>query len=196
MKLRIENDSAKFACFPLTIFNKPNINQDQVTLNFKLEPQKLANWCWAALAVSAAKYYGTGKWEQHQIASAVLGTDCSNYEKDVELKNKCNVCTKLDKPLEYVKCFSHWSVGKPNLARIQYEINHGNPICVRIEWFTGGAHYLLINGYNLVNDQIHLLDSLHGTSIHPFQDFPENYTIAGGVWTETFWMAKNKTDYK
>lgn len=187
MKLKIEPDAAIASC-STQHFVLPHIDRNKVLLDWQLPIQQLSRWCWASIAVEAGKYYQTGRWQQHEIVSAVLEIDCANYKSDTEIAQKCNKNMTLDKALSFVGCFSHWSLGKPSFERIQFEINHGHPVCVRVEWYKGGAHYAVIKGYNIQTCEISIEDSLYGHSVCSFEQFPNKYWNGGGTWTDTFWM--------
>lgn len=152
-----------------------------------MEPQELSRWCWAAIAVSMARFYNTGRWRQSDVAGRVLGYDCSGYRENPNLQQQCNQNRTLDEALQVTECFSHWSPGKPAFERIMAELDSGRPLCIRIEWFKGSAHYVVIFGYHGIRRELHIADSRYGVSQHSFDRFPLGYQTGGGVWTENFW---------
>jgi hypothetical protein len=158
-------------------FRSPCIDEKGCWLPVAVEEQLRSRWCWAAIACAVGKYYETIGITQQQLVEQLLHED-----KDVNFK--------LDLALKYVHCFSRWTIGKPTFERIQFEINQGRPLCARLEWYRGGAHYILINGYNDQDRSIWIEDSLHHRSIQPFEQFPGHYTVSGAVWTETYWTNK------
>jgi hypothetical protein len=156
-------------------------------LHTSLPEQQLLRWCWAAIASGLAKFYHNKTVRQHEVAAMVLGFDCGDYITDDALKERCNVNFKLDAALKAVQCYSHWSIGKPMFERVQFEISCGRPVCCRINWYTGDAHYAVINGFDSQTREIYIQDTLTGDRKMEFDRFPEKYTRSGGAWTETYW---------
>ncbi|MCP4220043.1 MAG: hypothetical protein GY765_35760 [bacterium] len=190
MILRIEHELSKSICHKgchISIPAKEAESRAIHILTLEMKKQELEQWCWASIAVAVGKYYGTGSYRQNDIATEVLGFDCSGYDKDEDLKARCDQTRTMDEALETVDCFSHWTPGKPSFERLQTELRDGRPICIRIEWFDGGAHYAGITGCNAYNRDIYIDDPKHGFSKHPYESFPHNYRKDGGVWTENFW---------
>ncbi|WP_424101139.1 papain-like cysteine protease family protein [Moorena producens] len=165
-------------------------SEDAVILDFWLEKQVLSCWCWAAIAASIGRFYKTCLLTQQQIAAELLNISPSQLSQLDNIDNNNKQLT-LDKSLKIAKSYSHWSLGRPSFERILLELTMGHPVCVRIEWFTGGAHYLAIKGANPKEKSLYLDDSLNGPSIMSYSDFPKCYNDIGGVWTETFWTAPN-----
>jgi hypothetical protein len=188
MKIVIEHDSAITSCTG-NGYLPPILDNGSVLLDLTLEKQERDKWCWAAIAVSLANYYYGEKRSQFDIVSRVLAA--ADYTPGGRVPKECyNLEYNLDKALKEVGCWSHWSPGKPNFERIQFEINAGRPLCCRIEWYHGNAHYILIRGYTVTTREVYVEDSLHGSHKMPFDNFPSHYKKAGGVWTETYWTQK------
>ncbi|MDJ0676698.1 MAG: papain-like cysteine protease family protein [Calothrix sp. MO_167.B42] len=188
MKIRIESESAKK--LSLTNGLQQIGCEDDVILDFLLEKQVLSCWCWAAIGASIGKFYKTCFLTQQQIADKLLNISPGKSSKVDDIHNNNKQLT-LDKSLKIAKSYSHWSLGRPSFERILLELTMGHPVCVRIEWFTGGAHYLVIKGANPKEKSLYLDDSLNGQSIMSYSHFPKRYNDIGGVWTETFWTAPN-----
>lgn len=186
MKIRIESASAK----KISLNNElQQIGAEEaVILDFGLEKQILSCWCWAAIAASVGRFYKNCFLTQQQIVSELLNISLEKLSK-IDYIHGGNQQLTLNKSLKFVKCYSHWSLGRPSYERILLELTMGHPVCVRIEWFTGGAHYLVIKGANPKRNLLYLDDSLYGPSIISYYDFPKRYKNWGGVWTETFWTA-------
>lgn len=185
MIIIVEHEAARFSC--AGDGNAPSYGQDEVVLDFTLEKQLLDKWCWAAIAVSLAKFYRPVQVHQAELAGKMLGFDAADFAADDTLKERYNQTFLLYKALEAVHSYSHWSLGKPCFERLQYEINNGHPVCCRIEWYRGNAHYAVIRGYNARSREIYVEDSLHASEKIPFDRFPAHYKKAGGAWTETYW---------
>jgi len=139
MKLRVESDGASKTEFGEP-FIRPTITNKAVLLNLTLEKQQLENWCEAAIAMCLSNYYGTESFDQAQVVGKVLEVDCSTYQQDPVVQKHCNQNSSLNLALTAIGCYSHWSLGKPSLERLRFEMNQGRPICLRVEWYQGGAH--------------------------------------------------------
>lgn len=190
MKIFIEPDDAKVwgagACY-----QQPIIDETGCRLPVTVGPQLKSRWCWAAIASAVATWYQTMSIGQVQIVNSLLANfnDSKGLYTNEELLER-NVNFKLDVALKFVNCFSHWTIGKPSFERVQFEINQGRPLGVRLEWFKGGAHYILVNGYNDQDGSILIEDPLHGPHVLDYNRFPGNYQGSGAVWTESFFTNK------
>lgn len=191
MKICIDSNEAKVTSLA-KFFQVPEIKGSKVWLPIAVESQKKSRWCWAALTSAIVQYYKGVGLAQSTIVDNLLtdfrdddDDDDDRYSKD-DIDNQ-NINFNLDVALKEVDCFSHWTIGKPSFERIQFEINQGRPFGVRLEWFRGGAHYVLIKGYDTTDKILIIEDSLHGASRQEYKEFPEKYKESGAVWTETFW---------
>jgi len=158
-------------------------------LGFTIESIKAgySNWCWAAVAASVGRFLktGTGEWRQCEIASHCLQEHCC---EDGSARD-CDVYGYLDTALRYTK-----SLKEPpdeDYARadqIKESIDQGRPICVRIEWFDHGAHFVVITGYRLEAGrmQISIDNPATGRVQIALEDFPAAYGD-GGSWTDTYY---------
>ncbi len=172
--------SESYSGFPAPAYCDP-----ERVLGLALEPQSLGNWCWAAIASSIGRYYGTGDWSQADVARALLGGPGTDTERNPTAS--WDEYARLDAALGAVGCFSHWSPGRPTFERVQVEIQAGRPVCVHIDWRAPGSHYVVITGYFGRTREIYVDDSRHGRSIQPYDRFPSDYHARGGVWIGTFW---------
>lgn len=190
MKIFIDPGDAGRSNFG-AFYQSPIIDNTGCRLPITVGKQLRSRWCWAAIASALATWYKTGRIDQVQLADSLLKDPVA--AKDVYTEEDLlerNINFKLDVALQYVNCFSHWTPGKPIFERIQFEINQGRPLGVRLEWFKGGAHYILVNGYNDRDRSIMIEDPLHGPVVQEFNRFPNKYQGSGAVWTETFYTNK------
>jgi hypothetical protein len=157
-------------------FRRPEAGPNGVVIAVNLPAQDYSNWCWAAIGCAVGNYYNGTDLTQPDIALRVHGSTSQDS----------NVDTRLDDALRAVDCFSHWSPGRPSLDRIRFEINLGRPIGVRIAWYDGSAHYVLLHGYDPKSDRIIIADPSFGNCIIPLSDFPTKYQQCGSL-TESFW---------
>jgi hypothetical protein len=157
------------------------------TLPMTMQPQQQTNWCWSAVATSVGLFFQTGNWTQCGTANGCLnlpGTDCC-IDPD-----PCNVYGYLDQSLTFTKSFNGIFAGTATAAEIRAQIDQGDPVCVRVAWNGGGAHFLSITGYSHPAsdpDQLTLSleDSIYGNSTMLLADFPANYH-GGGDWTHKY----------
>ena len=187
MKIFIDsNDAGKSEIG--AFYKLPNLIGNEYYLEIKLEQQLKSRWCWVSLACAIAKYYETMNVQQAALANELVkNADTESEIYPPEDRKEKNVNFKLDVALKYIGCFSHWSAGKPNFERLKFEINQGRPLCVRLEWLKGGAHYVMIKGYDWKKGTVLIDDPLHGLHRMPFENFPEKYRVSGAIWTETYW---------
>lgn len=180
-----------------------------VQLPLVLPRQEKARWCWAAIGAGLARFL-SGR-EISQSALATLTDDpgaprsparsppgspekslhglppVSLSEADTGQDGTADGCNRpLDRVLDHLGLLAHWSPGKPRFERLMFEINRGLPVPLRIEWFGGDAHFVLVTGYHPGARSLLIDDSLHGPSRCPYDRFPREYR-QGGVWTDTIW---------
>ena len=185
MKITIEHESA----------TRLNVNKglqkidptDAVLLDFTLEKQQLSNWCWAAIAASVGRFYGTSQLSQRQIVCELLALSPERLPANSDNHHVSNQQITLDRSLALVNCDSRWSTGRPSYEQLLLEISSVCLPCARIDWRNGGAHYLVIKGINIKAKNLYIEDSLNGPASIAYQDFPRHYLGSGGVWTDTFW---------
>ncbi len=186
LKLFIDSKEARISSVG-DFYQSPTVDGTFIHLPLNVESQQMSRWCWAALACAVARYFNTASLTQGQLVQSLLDSDGTYTQKSEEL----NQNFKLDHALKQVHCFSHWSPGKPGFERIQFEINQGRPIGIRLEWYRSKeAHYVLIKGYDIREGTVAIEDSENGPSIQNYKNFPEDYGTRGAVWTETFWTNK------
>jgi hypothetical protein len=186
MKLRIEPLEAKRESYS-GVAQSETTECSAYVLNFIMQRQVLPKWCWAAISVSLGHYYGTRRWQQQDVASALLGFDCSRFEDLPDVRVRSDECAMLDEALRLAGCYSHWSPGRPTFKRLRTEIAAGRPVCLQIQWYRGGSHFVMVTGYYADTCEIYIEDPLHGPSVQPFDKFPDSYRALGGVWGGTFW---------
>lgn len=167
-------------------FRSPRAAGGAVFVEMGVERQLFRNWCWAAIAASLGRYYGTTQASQAEIARRVMAAEGADDAGDEESGSEDGKEFRLDRALTAAGCFGHWSAGKPVFDRVRFEINLGRPFCPRIGWHQGGAHYVVIHGYREKGERVLVADSLHGPAEHALREFPGRYR-EGGAWTETFW---------
>lgn len=149
----------------------------QVKLDFTIEKQVQSNWCWSAVAVSVGNYYKTGSWTQCGVASAHLDRECCQQPRP------CNIASNLDGALKITRSFSSMLLARLQPDVMEQQIRQGRPIGLRCAWQGGGAHFMVIYGFN--DAYIMVADSIYGYSLNFIYSFPLLYN-GGGSWTHTY----------
>ena len=145
------------------------------TVQLRTQIQATARSCWAAVASSAAEFYGDPSWSQSRVADAMR----------LSLRD----VARVDHALDAVGRLRHTTRGPVPLDELIGEIDAGRPLCAVLEWEDGGVHFVLVHGYEVrVGRTLVLLgDPRLGGSFHLWRDFPRNYG-RGGRWTWTCWL--------
>jgi len=163
---------------------------------FVMQQQKLANWCWDAVAVSVRDFLNPGaapSLTQEDLATRVLSAD-GKIAASVDCSatpELCNLPAALDDALRqtgnlYEALLDKHLVCDPIVAWVEA----GMPIGASITWFSGGAHFVAVDGYRDFGDsgqQVHIQDPLHGPGLQDYNVFVSNYP-PGGSWNDTYLM--------
>ncbi len=151
-------------------------------LNFTMQHQTETEWCWAANSCSVGLFYDSDSgWTQCKVANKTLNrTDCCDNPGSAD----CNKAYYLNMGLDTVGHWSQWTQGKATMSQVESEINGGRPLCFRIAWNAGGAHFIAIYGYS--GENINLGDPWYGNSIQPYSTLTSTYH-GGGTWTGSYW---------
>lgn len=158
-----------------------------------MQCQQQSRWCWSAVATSVGLLFQTGSWTQCATVNGCLKrSDCCNSPTP----DPCNVYGYLDQSLTYTKSYNGPLIyGTITVDKLEAQIDAGNPVCARVQWNGGGAHFLSIAGYSYPADDpssvtIHLQDSLYGPTSMAYDDFA-TYYHCGGEWTHTYLTKPN-----
>lgn len=158
-------------------------------LRVALERQERSRWCWAAIAVSLARFYGARSLSQRQLVAEVSGPG------DATGHRARNVEARLLDALIAVGCYAHWTPGRPDAARLRAEIQSGRPACLRIVWAQSGAsHFVLIDGFAAGRgraDEIEIADPCGARSLHRLSEFGQSYRGRKAYCRETYWTASS-----
>lgn len=159
-------------------------------LPFAMQSQQQTEWCWAAVAASVAGYFGSagpsgGLWQQCDVVNSELAqsTCCVNGASAA-----CNNPWYLDRALSLV---GHLA-GSPTpgaipFANVQGEVDNNRPVGVRIGWYGGGGHFVVLSGYddNGGAQFVDVDDPWYGPSVADYSVFATAYQSAGS-WTDTY----------
>ena len=156
--------------------------------SFQMETQCESEWCWAAVSTSVDHYFQPGSTlTQCEIASQVMLEDCCTKPR--------NEAEMLQDALDAVGRLGT-IMGRLTFEQLQAEINAKRPVCVRIAWFGGSAHYVALSGYDVLSSGVRTVDvadPFYPDSTEDFDLFPSAYH-GGGEWTATFFTKQKQGD--
>jgi len=166
--------------FELNLMPSAGATLAKKTLPFTMQSQQQTNWCWAAVGTSVGLFFETGSWTQCDTATGCLGggKDCCKNP------GPCNVYGFLDQSLTYTKSFDSMTSSTTPLSEIEQKINSNKPVCTRVAWNGGGAHFMAITGYD--GSKIVIQDSIYGTTVMNYSSYPASYK-GGGSWTHSYY---------
>ena len=158
-----------------------------------VEQQEMDKWCWAAVSVSVDRYFAPGSAStQCRVAAQVLGIDQCYDNCDA-----CNSAQRLEDGLQAVGRPPQKLTNPVTFDEIQRQIDAHLPVCVRIGWFSGGGHFVVITGYRETEwgeQLVEVADPLFPDSTIPYDILVSAYQNAevpqgGGQWTHTYLLA-------
>jgi papain like cysteine protease AvrRpt2 len=156
-------------------------------LSFTMQHQQQSNWCWAATSTSVAHYYNASStWAQCEVANSQTGrTDCCG----AGAATACNLAEPLDNPLAIVGHLDHAIFGTSTFAAVRGQIDVGRPLCLRVAWSGGGAHFLAAIGYNgQGTEMVFVDDPIYGPSDVSYNALLTSYQ-GSGSWTHSYFTA-------
>jgi hypothetical protein len=150
-----------------------------------VQHQFQSNWCWAACSSSTSAFYDPAStWGQCGIVNAELKEKgCCGDGKSP----KCNVPWYLDRALTRTGNFARKSDGPARWETVRAEIDAGRPVGVRIGWFGGGGHFVMITGYRAAGGarEVDVQDPWTGSSRITMDVLAKSYKNRG-KWTHTY----------
>lgn len=129
-------------------------------------------------------------WTQCRIADAELGRDdCCGAGGD----GACNVRWFLNRALARVGHLDLWTSGSVTFSEVMQSIDAGDPLCARIGWLHGGAHFVTLYGYGRGTNPedpgvVSVGDPWYGNSDVPYLEFRDRY-LETGTWTHSYLCA-------
>jgi hypothetical protein len=154
---------------------------------FSMQQQQAQNWCWCAVSVSVDVFFNAAStWQQCIMSARGLSqpTCCVN-----PVPQPCNQPWYLDRALQIVgRLTGAPTAGPLSFAQVQQVINSGNPVCVRIGWYQGGGHFVVISGWQAQPGQQNVIvdDPYFGRSTLDYNQFCTAYRNGQGTWTHTY----------
>jgi hypothetical protein len=175
---------------------KPNTETNYSTLGaestessavktFQMERQKERNWCWAAVTVSVDRYFRATSvdLEQCELAGKMFRAGVCGNEKHF------NKPRKLQDALRLVDNLKNQPLNGPlQFENLRHEINSNRPVCARIQWRGGGAHFIVIDGCTEFDSgfrQVHIQDPDSGPGVMSYDELAYAYRFHG-EWTHSF----------
>ena len=158
-----------------------------VRLMLNLERQQMGHWCWAAIGQCLGEFYFGKRLLQRDLAVKTIGIHENQESPKSFMPEYYNQDQTLDRVLSLVGCYNRWTAGKPSFGQIQHEIMLGQPICARLQWYGGGAHYVIVSGFRAHDNSLLIEDPQTGMHNEAFNFFPGEYRTYGAIWTETYW---------
>jgi len=159
------------------------------TLPFTMEMQRSEEWCWAAVAVSVARFYDSGStWSQCSLVNAefVVETCCSNGSAE-----ECNQPWYLENGLTRAGHFSEKVDATLSLDDLCQEIDNDRPVGCWIAWPDGTGHFVILNGYarnfstEPATEYISVRDPKYGNSDYLYLKFLVSYRKSGS-WSLSY----------
>jgi hypothetical protein len=153
---------------------------------FSVQTQLQNQWCWAAVSTSVAVFFGSTQWTQCSVATTQFpGLACCG----ADASGGCNQPWYLDRALIQVGHFGSLTVPNAAYAVVMTEINGGRPLCCRIQWAGGGAHFVALGGWSQApdgTDFVDVYDPYYGFVQTSYTDFCSSYRSPGDTWTHTY----------
>ena len=156
---------------------------------FRVQPQRMSQWCWAAVTASVVAYKDPAhqvQWTQCGIASAELNSQCCAQPTP----GGCDQQNSLDGPLARVGRLREPIItGYLSPNAIAAEIGADLPVPLRVQWQAGGGHFLAIYGLRgLPNGvQLALSDPIFGETLIMGNALVQGgYQAGGGRWTHSY----------
>ncbi len=155
------------------------------TFPFNQQTQVQDQWCWSAVTVSVSRHYdASSSWTQCSLVNAELNQ--SNCCSDGANSN-CNKPWVLDSPLSRTNNLDRMEGSAASFSDVTAEVDQGRPLAVRIGWFLGGGHFVVLHGYS-DGDQgswVTVADPFYGPSTYVYDVFRSTYRNTGS-WTHSY----------
>jgi hypothetical protein len=177
--------NAKGTDEPLPLQRSATVKPSTASAAFEMQPQEEGNWCWAAVTVSVDRYFAATSLNvaQCELAGQVFGAGVCGHEENF------NEPRTLQKGLRIVGNLNEPPIGGPvDFDTLRKEITADRPVCARIAWDGGGAHFVAIDGctqFNSGEQQLHVQDPKYGPSFVSYGEMVSGYRYEG-EWTDTF----------
>jgi hypothetical protein len=147
--------------------------------------QRRTAWCWAAVAMSVARFYCPDSTvTQCVIAGRALGrSDCCD---EGAVANPCNVQLTLSTALRTVGHFAGYGPADPAVAR--RELDEGRPVGIFIRWTPTLGHFAALCGYSLSSSGVEFVvaDPKYGDRPVLEEELLGGRYRGSGLWTHQY----------
>lgn len=151
--------------------------------------QRRSNWCWAAVAVSVARFYDPRSTiTQCEIANQVLGRDdCCIGGAGPE---RCNVQTTLSASLASVGRDFGREPADANVARRLLE--RQQPVGIFIRWSPTSGHFAALTGFSAspAGTEFVVADPKYGNRLTLEAELLDGRYRGSGKWTDLYRTAR------
>ncbi len=132
---------------------QPEIGQ---TLNIVARPQIQSKWCWASCIEMATDYKGNIIGQCLVANAAFNRLDCcvpNPKNPNNPVNPACNLTTTPSRMvllcINYGYPRTRWIAGSLGIGQLITQIGGAHPVFAIIEWTTGGAHVVLVDGWGI-----------------------------------------------
>lgn len=170
------------------------VSDDWRILDFTMQPQSEANWCWAAVGVGVVHFYDhASDLNQCTLASDQLGHDCCSSP------DARDACDEPYRPLaKMLKRLDHLQLppnrghvrGALSFDEVREEIDKGRPVVAHLNFSELWGHFVVIAGCNLRTHQVLIRDPAFDDGPLDYDTFRNHYLATphddGGQWTISY----------
>lgn len=157
-------------------------------LAVSVEPQAQTEWCWAAVALGVSEFFDpTTTWTQCRIVCTELQDDSCCADGST---TACNQPGSLEQALAITGNLQGAATPPLSQDEVAAELAAGRPVCARIGWRDGGAHFVAITAVDTATNRLLIQDPETKSadsrgSDWQYDAFRDNYR-ARGEWTNSF----------
>ena len=99
--------------------------------------------------------------------------------------------SEVTKAIKYTTGATVNTYGKVPFSMFKFRIDNKKPVVFKMSWNSGGAHALVVAGYNAVYEKLRVVDPAVGKGIvwYYYEDLCEGTTIQSGTGEYTYTWA-------
>lgn len=158
-------------------------------IEFRMEPQIIEFWCWAAVASSVSRHYlASSPWSRCRVAMAVLGLPCCANEHSPS----CNQMAALEVALSKtgnLPANNGVMPGPATPAQVHTQLVRERVVGCGIRWIDGtGGHFVVVHGISRDTNGVvwvAVADPRYGPSKHAYNTFVKRYR-GKGTWEMSY----------
>jgi len=153
-----------------------------VTIN-PMITQTYSNWCWAAASTSILNISGYLSLTQSSFANTVQGNSNNNTRAINTVSSDFST---------HYSVSTTYSSGTLSFSSIQGKVTANKPIYSHVDWSGGGAHHVVISGYDISGQTLRIMDpgqNLGGAWQYVTRsDFVSGNYRGSGTWSYYFYV--------